>query len=278
MKPEPGDKNVRVYRPDIAQALADVGVSSGDIVMVHSSLSSMGYVVGGAETVIDGMLDAVGPDGTVAVPTLCQKDKDRRFETWDIRRSPSDVGAITETLRLRPEAMRSDHPTHSVAAIGARARDLTSAHRSTGGRASPWGDRAFAKNSPWDFFYRWNAHHLFLGVDYRVNTMRHYIQSLLVERALGRTAADEREALRGKLREWLKPGVWPEYSALKMQAYLEELGLFRFGNIGSATLRQIRAKSMVEAELNAMQAEPGRWFQADFLDWLSEARRVSHEC
>ena len=272
MKPERGDESAHVLREDVARALMDTGVVPGDIVMFHSSLSSMGHVAGGPQTVIDGMLDAVGPGGTVAAPTLCQKEKDRRFETWDIERSPSDVGAITEALRLRPDSIRSDHPTHSVAAIGTRAEELMSAHRTTGGRPGPWGDRAFAKDSPWDYFYRWNAHHLFIGVDYRVNTMRHYIQSLLVERALARAPAPRRDESRERVKGWLKPGVWPDYSPLRMQLHLESLGLFRLGNIGSATLRHIRARPMVDRELEAFETEPERWFQADFLEWLDELR------
>ena len=58
MKPEPGDKSIRVTRLDVAAALRSVGVSPGDTVLFHSSLSSMGTVEGGADAVIDGFLDS----------------------------------------------------------------------------------------------------------------------------------------------------------------------------------------------------------------------------
>ena len=125
MDHEPGDPSVRVTREAIAAALREVGVRQGDTAMFHSSLSSMGTVEGGAEAVIDGFLDAVGPAGTVAVPTLSQwrkeREKRRVWDLWDIATTPTYCGLIPETFRQRPEAQRSNHYTHSVSAIGARA-------------------------------------------------------------------------------------------------------------------------------------------------------------
>lgn len=51
MKPEKGDKRIKVTRKEVAAGVAAVGVRPGDIVMFHSSLSSMGTVIGGADTI-----------------------------------------------------------------------------------------------------------------------------------------------------------------------------------------------------------------------------------
>lgn len=59
---------------DVVRAVKELGVTQGDIVLVHSSLKSMGHVEGGAETVIGGFMEAVGADGTLVMPTLSQKD------------------------------------------------------------------------------------------------------------------------------------------------------------------------------------------------------------
>jgi aminoglycoside 3-N-acetyltransferase len=101
VEPEKGNPKIKVRREDVAQAARDVGIVPGDTVMFHSSLSSMGRVVGGANTVIDGFLEAVGPEGTVAVPTLWwhQTDPPMRMEDWDPDTSPSYPGLITETFR-----------------------------------------------------------------------------------------------------------------------------------------------------------------------------------
>jgi len=105
----------------LIEALRTIGLRPGDAVQVHSSLSALGYVAGGAETVVDALLEAVGPAGTVMMPTFNHGSCDI-FDPWH---SPSINGAITEALRLRPEAKRSRHPTHPYAAIGRLAEWLT---------------------------------------------------------------------------------------------------------------------------------------------------------
>jgi len=275
MKPERGDKSIKVGREDVTRAVASVGVCRGDTVMFHSSLSSMGHVIGGADAVIDGFLDAVGPEGTVCVPSLCRYPdhlRGRAREIWDPMTTPSYVGRIPEVFRRRPDAVRSNHFTHAVAAIGARAEELTRDHGLLDGRPGPWGDRAFAEESPWDKFYQWNAAYCFIGVDFTVNTMRHYIESLIVEDALRSAAPGRRPDLEGRLTGWMKEGVWPRHDGRQMGERLARMGLVRFGKIGSATLRCIRTRDMVDNALRILRAEPELWFTPEFLEWQREAR------
>ena len=55
---------------EIQQSLKDLGLGPGDHVLVHSSLSSLGPVEGGAVTVVDAFLDVLSPEGTLVVPTF----------------------------------------------------------------------------------------------------------------------------------------------------------------------------------------------------------------
>ena len=112
-----------VTRASIEKGLRPLGLEPGDVVFVHSSLSSFGEVVGGADTVIQAILNVIGPQGTLAVPTFNYQP-----DVWDPETTPSIVGAITERLRQRPGAARSLHPTHSVTAIGRGARELVAGH------------------------------------------------------------------------------------------------------------------------------------------------------
>jgi aminoglycoside 3-N-acetyltransferase len=273
VKPEVGDGAIRVMRSDVTAAVLGVGVVSGDTVMFHSSLSSMGTVVGGADTVIDGFLDAVGPGGTVAVPTLWLHETDPpiRPEDWDIETSPSYVGRVTEVFRRRPDSVRSDNLSHSVSAIGARAEELTRDHGKGGLRPCVFGDTAFAKESPWERLYLWNAAYCFIGVDFTVNTMGHYSECNVVERALSRAPLQKRTVLTARLRRRGKPGVWPRHSFQAMGERLAEMGLVRLGGIGSATVRCCRARDMVDNTLAVLDAEPEKWFDEEFLAWLAEA-------
>ena len=123
----------------IRKGLTDVGLKVGDVVLVHSSLSAFGYVEGGADTVIDALLETVGPEGTVVVPTF----------TWgpfhaaekvilDLVNTPvkDEVGIIPEAFRKRPEAKRSTHICHSVAAIGPHSDDVMGGGVSSFGKGS----------------------------------------------------------------------------------------------------------------------------------------------
>jgi len=118
-----------VTRQTIAGGLADLGLPRDAVVLVHSSLSSLGYVDGGAEAVVDGFRDHLGSAGTLVVPTLpfrgYQHDYLRADPLFDPLTTPSLMGRITEAMRLRPGALRSWHPSHSVSAIGPAAALLT---------------------------------------------------------------------------------------------------------------------------------------------------------
>ncbi len=275
MQPEKGDPNTTVTAADVARALGEVGVGAGDTVMLHSSLSSMGTVVGGAKAVIDGFLDAVGPTGTLAVPTLCnwQPGEDAQvFPRWDPTRSPSYVGRISDTLWRRSEALRSDHATHSVAAIGARACELTASHGAHGRRQGPFGDRAFAADSPWQRLVAWNAAYCFIGVTMQVATAVHLVETMIVQRQLRRVAADRRQALADTVAGWMKPGVWPWVRVDDrdvLEAMLAEAGLVRYGRIGSATLRHTHMGDLVRTWIEILESDPERWLPEAYSEWVT---------
>lgn len=277
MEHEIGDRSVQVTREDIARSAREVGVEPGDTLFFHSSLSSMGTVVGGPDTVIDGFLEAVGPDGTVAVPTLCNWEEGEKhlvFERWDRATSPSFVGAITETFRHRSEAIRSDHATHSIAAIGASAEELTAGHGSEGPRPSPFSDTAFAHESPWQRLVDWNAAYCFIGVTFRVCTMVHFVEASLAERMIERADPDDRERLREGLAGWMREGFYPAIR-IEDREVIEEMlaarGIVKYGRIGSATFTCARARPMVEEWITIVESTPEMWLPLDYLAWAGAA-------
>jgi aminoglycoside 3-N-acetyltransferase len=113
-----------LLRSQIVEGLRALGVQRGSILLVHSSLSSLGQVDGGAETVIEALLEALGPDGTLLMPTHPARDG----RTFDVDTIPSDMGIISETFRKRPGVLRSRHPFHPVAAFGAQALEMLRDH------------------------------------------------------------------------------------------------------------------------------------------------------
>jgi aminoglycoside 3-N-acetyltransferase len=111
---------MNVTRDDIVAELRRMGLTAGDGVMLHSSLSSMGRVEGGAGAVVEAFLEVLGTEGTLMVPTFIFSGA----SYFDPLTTRSKCGAITEAVRLHPRAVRSYHPTHAVAVIGPNAADL----------------------------------------------------------------------------------------------------------------------------------------------------------
>jgi len=178
-----------LVRGDIVGALRSVGVGDGDILEVHCSLSAMGWVVGGALTVVDALLEAVGPTGTVCMPAHTSDNGDpSRWENppvpeswWSIigdhmpafdrDRSPSrGMGAVAETFRTCPGTLRSSHPRHSHLASGPCAADIVSTHRLDG---------AFDTDSPLGRVHEMNGKVLLLGVGHENNSILHLAEHLV---------------------------------------------------------------------------------------------------
>jgi aminoglycoside 3-N-acetyltransferase len=122
-----------------------LGLVPGEMVMVHCRMSALGYVVGGAETVVRALLDAVGPGGTLVAYTGWQDeppdglgDLDEEARQLYIEEHPPydlhvalsrrDHGRVPEALRTWPGARHSGHPEAGVAAVGPLAEALTAEH------------------------------------------------------------------------------------------------------------------------------------------------------
>lgn len=170
-------------RTSLAVDLSVLGVEPGDTVLLHSSLRSLGWVCGGAVAVVQALLDALGPGGTLVVPTQTMGNADPRHwtkppvpEAWwpvirdnmpafDPRITPSvGIGAIGETVRTWPGAVRSNHPHASFAAVGPAAAELMSEHRL---------DSHLGEHSPLGALERTGARVLLLGVGFESCTAFH---------------------------------------------------------------------------------------------------------
>ncbi len=116
----------------IEQDLRALGVVPGCNLFVHSALSRIGPVEGGAESVIRALLDVMGAEATLIMPaypmpaTMYEWMRDP--EPFCLASSPSRMGALTEVFRKMPGVIRSAHPTHSVTAYGPAAESYTRNH------------------------------------------------------------------------------------------------------------------------------------------------------
>lgn len=135
-----------------------LGMQPGDTIFVHSSYSSLGKAPGGVEggpqTVIDAILEMIGLEGTLIMPTFNYDFL--RGTPWDMRTTPSQMGILTELVRQDKRAKRMFHAIYSMAAIGKHANELA-AHRS--------GD-CFGETTIFTKFREWDAKILIIGLPY----------------------------------------------------------------------------------------------------------------
>ncbi|GAA3413666.1 hypothetical protein GCM10020370_70850 [Paenibacillus hodogayensis] len=255
----------------IVRAFQEVGVGQADTVLIHSSLKSLGHVDGGPLSVIDAIKEVVTENGTVVFPTLVQRDFANAYRNWDIHTSPSDVGHITETFRLLPDSFRSDQATHSVAAWGKRAAELTSEHSAYGPRMGIFGDYCFSYSSPWQKMYLHKARIVFIGIDTVYNTFKHFAEYALVEHYCSTIRDPGNKCLAmSKIARHNVPGVWPFHDAIKTQAMLDELGLVAYTTCGNSLFTSVKADEYVDKVLEVFKNNPQQWFNDAFLAWLEQ--------
>lgn len=101
----------------LQQDLAAMGLTGTETILIHSSMKSIGAVEGGADTVLDALMEFFA-EGLLLLPTHTWQSIDQDHPVFDVRRSPCCVGILPELFRQRPGVVRSLHPTHSIAACG----------------------------------------------------------------------------------------------------------------------------------------------------------------
>lgn len=261
---------------NIAQAFSELGIQKGDTVLVHSSLKSLGTLENGPETVIRGIESLIGDEGTLVMPTLISVDFQNAYKTWYMDK-PSDVGYLTEYFRKLPYVYRSNQATHSVAARGKKAYELTCEHTAYGPHICPFGDYAMADSSPWMKMYEKNVHIVFIGVSTKYNTMKHVVEIKFAEELLSKVKdANKREHLISQLRTFdkLPDGIWPYYKASLMEEEMERVGLVTHTQCGPSHLRRIRAKESSDFALTQLINEPSKWYKNEVLEWIETASSV----
>jgi aminoglycoside 3-N-acetyltransferase len=248
-------------RPIVTQSmieagLRELGLGPGDLVIAHSALRSFGWVEGGEDAVIDALRAVVGPTGTVCLPALSYGDygPENPPPPFDPGTTRCVVGRIPERFRQRPGVQRSLHPTHSIAALGARAEEILRDHDQSltpCGPASPWGKIARSGGSI-----------LMLGVGTHPCTMFHgaeeeaEVDARCTPLTPCRLVTEE-----GERTVWLRlhgsyTGALDNRAA--MEPVLEAAGLLRRATVGNSTLLRIDAEGLWELSLRLLRANPGR--------------------
>ncbi len=155
----------------IANDCRALGVRAGGVLLVHSSLRALGLPPGDpsrAEQVVEGLVEALGGEGTLLMPALSYETVTAASPVFDVRRTPSCIGGLPEHFRTRPGTLRSVHPTHSVCGVGRLAQSLLADHQQDSTPCGP--------NSPFSRLPGALGQVLFIGCGLRPNTSMHAVE------------------------------------------------------------------------------------------------------
>ena len=152
--------------------LSGLGIRAGDVLLVHSSLHSVGAFPNKALEVTMALMSVLGSEGTLLMPGF-QSGSEYALASqgvcFDLRSSPSELGYLTEYFRKLPGVMRSISPTHSISGYGRAAKTILSGHEHCLVTAG-WG-------SPFERLIEANGKILLLGVGHHCNTTMHFLEN-----------------------------------------------------------------------------------------------------
>ncbi len=221
-----------VTKRRLVKDLRALGVKPGMDLIVHSSLSAIGHVQGGAETVLDALLGSVGGKGTVMFPSF----NHGRVTVFNPLATPTTNGAIPDAAWRRPEAVRSLHPTHAVTAIGPKAAEYCEGHLEAG---------VFSDDSPIGRLIHTGGCILCLGVKQIYSTAYHVAEVSLPCGCIDQWGKTEKVVDEdGRVREvkalaW-RDGVCP-VPASGLAEELDRRGIRRLGKVAEAEATLVKA-------------------------------------
>ncbi len=247
-----------VRRSRLVAELTALGLAPGMTVIVHCSLSKIGWVPGGAQGVIAALFDVLGDSGTLVMPAHSGNLSDpanwqapsvprdwwdpirAEMPAYDPALTPTrNMGAVAETFRNYPQVLRSGHPHVSFTAHGPNAQRIVDEH--------PLGCM-FGEQSPLARLYELDAHVLLMGVDHANNTAIH----------LGECRAEfpyKRYQTEGAPMMVDGERRWVSFEALLMvdddfaklgRAFAREPALERHGPVGWSVARLMHVRAIVD--------------------------------
>jgi len=159
------DRALPIRKTELTAQIRELGVTPGSVLLVHTSFSKVGPVEGGPRGLIDALHAAVGPNGTLVMPSMSDDDE----HPFDPRGTPCrGMGVVADTFWRAANVLRSDSP-HAFAALGPEADRITADHPL---------DVPHGLNSPVGRVYELDGLILLLGVGHDADTTIHLAEMM----------------------------------------------------------------------------------------------------
>jgi aminoglycoside N3'-acetyltransferase len=242
-------KMTRVDKANLIKGLRELGITGGMGLMVHASLSSFGYLEGGARTVIEALMEIITPEGTLMMPSF---NHGKPFEKngpgyFHPEQTSTINGAIPDLFWRMQNVHRSLNPTHPFAAWGKHSQRYTASHHRT---------LTMGPQSPLGQLHADDGTCLLLGVGYRANTFHHVVEVSTGAPCIGlRTEAypvilPNGHNVMGRTWSW-RAGVCPHTDRIRYAPVMHARGLQRVTRIGEcyAILYRLQDGFQVIAEI-----------------------------
>lgn len=229
----------------LSEDLEQLGIKENDGLMVHSSMKAIGAVQGGAETVLDALSGAVR-QGLLVMPTHTWASMSEMHPVYDRRFEPACVGILPNLFMKREGVLRSFHPTHSVAALGAGAEELIQGEEN---RTTPC-----CREGSYGRLYDMGAKIMLLGCGLNRNTYLHGVEEwfgiterLTPETLLLQTVLGNGQKKTCAMHKHYKPdGISISEYYIKMELPLAQAGILKTGKVGDASVMVMDARKTAD--------------------------------
>ena len=240
---------MHVPRAMLIAQLRTLGVAPGQVLLVHGSFRALRPVEGGPRGVLEALLEALGPRGTLVMPSWTGRD-DVSFDSWTTP-AAADLGVLADTFWRMPGVRRSTHP-FAFAARGPRAEDVV---------VGPLPLPPHAPGSPVDRVHALDGRVLLLGVGHDGNTTLHLAELMAgvpyrVTNAI--TVLQEGVPVRIEYGE-------NDHCCRRFEladGWLRSAGLQKEGKVGHAHARLFRSQDLVRLAIEELAREPLRFLHS----------------
>jgi aminoglycoside 3-N-acetyltransferase len=260
---------VRLFRSydsaGLVRALHRVGIQPGDAVMLHSAFEPHHGFRGTSEDAIDAFVKALGPAGHLLMVSLPYRSSSIEYlskgKTFDVRRTPSAMGLVSEFFRRRPEVVRSLHPTHPVLAYGPKAEWFIEGHERCLYPCGP--------GTPFEKLLQADGKVAFLNVPLPFLTFFHYLEHMVSARLSFPLYADapfdvpvvDREGRPSVVRTFVfAPEAIRRRRFEILEGWLRDRGLVREARIGASYVLLVNLREI--ATTVEEMAQRGEYFYA----------------